>query len=320
MKQPYAEESDSVLIVDDVPDNLNLLNYLLSQEGYTVRVAPSGTLALRSVEANLPDLILLDIRMPDMDGFEVCRVLKNDERTRDIPVIFLTALNSSEDEGRGLALGAVDYITKPFNPQLAMARVRNHMMFVRQRKLLERRAMLDGLTGIPNRRRLDETLTEECKRVQRNGQLISLAILDLDHFKEYNDNLGHPAGDRALTAVAQAFCRVVHRPSDLVARYGGEEFVMLMPETDRHGAHKLAEQALEAVRCLGLHSGPGADGKPLTVSIGGVTRSGGSQCDPDSLLQWADRQLYASKSAGRDRICWDSEPDSGDDRQGDEDP
>ncbi len=305
MTQTNIEETASVLIVDDVPDNLNLLNYLLSQEGYRVRVAPGGKLALRSVAANPPDLVLLDIRMPDMDGFEVCRVLKGDERTRHIPVIFLTALDSSEDEGLGLELGAVDYITKPFNPQLAVARVRNHMMFVRQRKLLERWAMLDGLTEIPNRRRFDEVVVEECKRTQRAGGVISLAILDLDHFKNYNDSLGHPAGDRALVAVARTLAHCLNRPSDLVARYGGEEFVMLMPETDAAGAFKLAEAAREAVQGLGLCSGPDQGDAQLTASIGGVTRAAGSECTPDRLLEMADRLLYESKSNGRNRVTWD---------------
>ncbi len=309
-EQPHVEEAASVLIVDDVPDNLNLINHLLSQEGYTVRVAPGGKLALRSIAANPPDLVLLDIRMPDMDGFQVCRVLKEDERTRHIPVIFLTALDSSEDEGKGLELGAVDYITKPFNPQLTLARVRNHMTFVRQRKLLERWAMLDGLTEIPNRRRFDEALAEECKRSRRAGSVISLAILDLDHFKNYNDSLGHPAGDRALVVVAQALVRCLNRPSDLVARYGGEEFVMLMPETDATGACKQAEQARIAVQGLELRSGPDQGDALLTASIGGVTRGCGVHCDPDKLLEIADRLLYESKTKGRNRLSWDTVSES----------
>jgi diguanylate cyclase (GGDEF)-like protein len=308
MTNSTAEESGSILIVDDVPDNLNLLNHLLSQEGYRVRVAPGGVLALSSVKANPPDLILLDIRMPDMDGFAVCRALKEDETTRHIPVIFLTALNSSEDEGQGLELGAVDYITKPFNPRLAVARVRNHMMFVRQRKLLERWAMLDGLTEIPNRRRFDEAVAEECKRAQRTGGLLSLAILDLDFFKNFNDNLGHLAGDRALVQVARALTGCFHRPSDLVARYGGEEFVMLMPETDAQGAIKLAESARGAVAGLQLRIGEEPNSALLTASIGGATRRIERQCNPESLLDLADRRLYESKTHGKNRVTWDAPP------------
>ncbi len=304
MPDAGAEERPSVLIVDDAPDNIELLKRLLKDEDCEVRAAPSGGFALRAVQLSPPDLILLDIRMPDLDGLEVCARLKDSERTRDIPIIFLTALGSTEDEGRGLELGAVDYITKPFNPGIVRARVRNHLRFVRQRKLLEQLAKLDVLTEIPNRRRFDEELEREWKRALRARQPLSLALADVDHFKHYNDTLGHPAGDRALIAVARCLARTLNRPADLAARYGGEEFALLMPETDEAGARSIAGSLLGGVRALNLGYLRSGVQRQLTVSLGGVTTTPTSGTEPTWLVERADKNLYEAKEGGRNRVVW----------------
>lgn len=304
MPDAGVEERPSVLIVDDAPDNIELLKRLLKDEDCEVRAAPSGGFALRAVQLSPPDLILLDIRMPDLDGLEVCARLKDSERTRDIPIIFLTALGSTEDEGRGLELGAVDYITKPFNPGIVRARVRNHLRFVRQRKLLEQLAKLDVLTEIPNRRRFDEELEREWKRALRARQPLSLALADVDHFKHYNDTLGHPAGDRALIAVARCLARTLNRPADLAARYGGEEFALLMPETDEAGARSIAGNLLGGVRALKLGYLRSGVQRQLTVSLGGVTMTPTIGTEPTWLVERADKNLYEAKEGGRNRVVW----------------
>ncbi|MEN8130026.1 MAG: diguanylate cyclase [Pseudomonadota bacterium] len=294
----------SVLMVDDSPDNLNLLKQVLGNEGYELRVAPSGSFALRAIRLNPPDLILLDIRMPEMDGLEVCRQLKKDDLTRNIPIIFLTALNSTLDEGRGLDLGAVDYISKPFNADIVKARVRNHLNYVHQRQLLEQLAKLDPLTEIPNRRWFDEKIENEWYRAMRAKKFISVAILDIDYFKQYNDNLGHLAGDKALIKVAQTIAQSLSRPADLVARYGGEEFVVLLPDTNSEGARRFLEQIRSNVEELNLVHELGLEDKRLTISVGGSTVIPWSGITCKVLLEVADTNLYQAKKAGRNQVVW----------------
>ncbi|MEN8178723.1 MAG: diguanylate cyclase [Pseudomonadota bacterium] len=298
----------SVLMVDDSPDNLNLLKQVLGNEGYELRVAPSGSFALRAIHINPPDLILLDIRMPDMDGMEVCRQLKNDDLTRDIPIIFLTALNSSLDEGRGLKLGAIDYITKPFNADIVKARVRNHLNYVHQRQLLEQLAKLDPLTEIPNRRWFDDAIESEWYRAMRAEIFISVAILDIDYFKQYNDNQGHLAGDQALIKVAQAIVKSLSRPADLVARYGGEEFVVLLPNTDSNGAKQFLDQIRNNVEKLNLVYELESEEKHLTISVGGSTVIPHSDVTFKGLLEAADANLYQAKNTGRNQVVWQELP------------
>lgn len=242
----------SVLIVDDVPVNIQVLAEALREE-YRVRIAANGPNALAiAASDDPPDVILLDVMMPEMDGYEVCRRLKNDPETKDIPVIFVTAKSSSEDEVLGLNIGAVDYITKPFSIPVVKARVRTQVQLKVRTELLERLAMVDGLTGIANRRSFDQNLEHEWKRATRNALPISVVMIDIDHFKNYNDNYGHGAGDVCLQQVAGALRSVIQRPADLVARYGGEEFAALLPETDVQGAEMIASAMREAVSSLKL--------------------------------------------------------------------
>lgn len=292
-----------ILIVDDTPTNIQVLAEALRAE-YRVKVAPSGKAAFEVIEKQgLPDLILLDIMMPGMDGYEVCRQLKQAPETRGIPVIFVTARSDVVDEELGLKLGAVDYITKPFHLPIVAARVQNHINLKLKSDLLESRAMLDGLTNIPNRRRFDEALEVEWKRAQRSALPLALVMVDIDYFKRYNDHYGHGAGDVCLKKVATVLTECVARPSDLVARYGGEEFVMLLPETDAAGAQAIAEHFRNEVESLRLPHEDSDVSRWVTVSVGLAALAPGSDTSPATLLEEADKALYRAKQAGRNQVC-----------------
>ena len=293
----------TLLIVDDDKHNRLLLTELFEGE-YKIIQAKNGLQALERARAHAPDLILLDVLMPEMDGMAVIRALKRDDATRHIPVIFITALDSAADEELGLDLGAVDYIAKPFHPPIARVRVRNHLQIVHQRRLLEQIAALDGLTGIPNRRRFDEALAQEWSRCQRSGLPLSLIVADVDQFKQYNDTLGHAAGDRVLQGVAAALRQAARRPGDLAARYGGEEFVLLLPETDAPQAQQLADELLQRMAARKLPH-PAASAAPcVTLSLGGITTIPASSVVAPDFFERADAALYQAKAQGRNRWCW----------------
>lgn len=209
-----------VLVVDDVPDNAAIICQVI-KDLCSVLMAHTGEDALTLARQYLPDLILLDIRMPEMDGFEVCRRLKADLETAHIPVIFLTALTEPHCEELGLNLGAVDFVTKPFRPPVLKARVRTHLEIAQQRKMLQLLSHSDGLTGTANRRFFGAQLEREFMRLQRLGEPLSLVMIDVDHFKAYNDHYGHLVGDECLSQLSQAIQGALHRPGDLLARYGG---------------------------------------------------------------------------------------------------
>jgi diguanylate cyclase (GGDEF)-like protein len=240
--------------------------------------------------------------MPDMDGYEVCRRLKAHPRTRNVPVIFITALNEESDETHGLEVGAIDYISKPISAPIVKARVRNHLELKRYRDILENLSTLDGLTGIANRRRLDECLTQEWLRGRRNQSPLSVCLLDIDFFKRFNDRYGHAAGDDCLRRVALALASVTRRAADLVARYGGEEFVCVLPDTDAAGAALLADRCRAAVAALAIPHVESNAAKHVTVSGGVATETPTDESSPAHLLEAADRLLYQAKHAGRNRI------------------
>ena len=293
----------TLLIVDDDKHNRLLLTELFEGE-YKIIQAKNGLQALELARAHAPDLILLDVLMPEMDGMAVIRALKRDDATRHIPVIFITALDSAADEELGPDLGAVDYIAKPFHPPIARVRVRNHLQIVHQRRLLEQIAALDGLTGIPNRRRFDEALAQEWSRCQRSGQPLSLIIADVDQFKQFNDTLGHAAGDRVLQEVAAALHQCARRPGDLAARYGGEEFVLLLPETGAQEAQMLAEELRAKLEARGLTHPASPVGASVTLSIGGAsTTPMQAEADP-AFFPLADAALYQAKASGRNCVRW----------------
>jgi diguanylate cyclase (GGDEF)-like protein len=296
-------EMQKVLVADDDAVNRDVLGELLKPE-YTVLLAKNGAQTLERALRHLPDLILLDVMMPDMDGYEVLRRLRADPLTEHISVIFISGLDRPEDEASGLKMGASDYITKPFNQTVVMARVALHLQVVRQRRMLERLANIDGLTELANRRRFDEVYELEWQRARRTGRPLSLALLDIDAFKQYNDRYGHPAGDRALRAVARLAAGAMRRPADLAARYGGEELVLLLPETGAHEAQQVVAQLREAVAGLTIAHEASTVAKVLTASVGGATLAPSGAEGAAELFEAADAQLYRAKQAGRNRVAW----------------
>jgi len=293
--------NEKVLIVDDERLNIKLLLEILKKH-YTIIVAKNGDQALeRAMSEELPDLILLDIMMPDINGFQVCKQLKTNDRTKNIPIIFITARDDAEDEAKGLVLGAVDYITKPFHPAVVMARVRTHLLLKRKTDLLEKTASMDGLTELANRRRFDEAFEIEWKRAKRNQTILSLILSDIDFFKQFNDNYGHAAGDQCLRRVSRTLAETIKRPADLLARYGGEEFAVILPETAMEGAEEIAEQMRENVWRLNIpHRFSKADDR-VTMSLGVATTVPIKNHTSTELIEAADGMLYKAKGNGRNQ-------------------
>jgi diguanylate cyclase (GGDEF)-like protein len=286
-----------VLIVDDEPANVHVLAEALAGQ-YDVRFATSGARALELAAAEPFDLILSDVVMPGMDGFELLRRLKAAPETQHVPVIFVTAMDEIDDEERGLLLGAVDYITKPIRPAIVRARVRTHVELKTQRDLLEQRALIDGLTGIANRRRFDQELDGRWRAAQRSGGPLSLLLIDVDHFKQFNDSYGHGAGDDCLRRVAGAIASTCNRAGDLAARYGGEEFAVILPGA---AAEVQLRRLLGAIRSLGIPHRASSAGEFVTASVGAVEVVPDGSLTAVQALERADQQLYAAKKEGRNR-------------------
>jgi len=291
----------SILVVDDEKSNIDVLNHILKDK-YKLFIAKGGESAIKIARENVPDLILLDIIMPDMSGFEVLTQLKKSDLTSGIPVIFITGQDSKEDEIKGLTLGAVDYITKPFHNVIVEARIRTHMRIVEQMQIIERMSIMDELTELPNRRYFNDQLTREWGRAIRETASISLLIIDVDKFKMYNDTYGHPQGDALLQAVSGVFKQALKRPADFVARWGGEEFIMLMPGTDLDGAMEVAERIRAGVEETII---PSTDGTSTgtTVSIGVNCECPMINLPVAGFVSRADKALYAAKDSGRNKVC-----------------
>jgi diguanylate cyclase (GGDEF)-like protein len=304
--QPSSEISmqimPTLLIVDDQAINLHVLHQIFSND-YEVFIANSGAEALAFCLKQQPDLILLDVIMPKMDGHEVCRLLKADDLTRDIPVIFVTAKSSSEEEEEGLTVGAVDFITRSTSPNIIRARVKTHITLKQQSDQLRTMALIDGLTEVANRRQFDNVLANEWRRCIRAKKPLSLIIIDIDFFKRYNDTYGHQAGDACLQKVAKSLKNCVTRAYDLVARYGGEEFVCLMPETSLAGAENIMCILQNAVTSLKIpHTATDvlSDSQHIvTISLGLASIIPSPESNAEELILAADRMLYAAKQAGR---------------------
>lgn len=301
-----AERRHKILIVDDTKENIELLMELFRGD-YRVSAATTPERALKLARSDpQPDLVLLDILMPEMDGYQVCAALKNHESTKRIPVIFVTAVSEVMDAAKGFASGAVDYITKPFHPPVVKARVALHLDLKNKYELLETYAFIDALTEIPNRRRLEQTLDDEWRRAQRTGQPLSLLMFDVDHFKPFNDNYGHGKGDQCLRQIAHAANSVLRRSGDFIARFGGEEFMVILPHADAEQATAIAQDISDAVDALGIvHEYSSVDAH-VTISIGLVTLHpqppGQSSLSTTALVEMADRAMYAAKGGGRHRI------------------
>lgn len=310
------EKKPLVLIVDDTLENINVLGNILKNSGYAVVASTNGPQALQVAEARQPDLVLLDIQMPGMDGFEVCRRLKEKKECDAPPIIFLTAKTDPSDIVRGFECGSVDYVTKPFNSAELLARVRNHLelkftrekLLAREKELEEANAkllglsMMDPLTGIANRRQLDKTLEVEWKQACREGNFLGLVMCDIDHFKIYNDTYGHQCGDECLKKVAEAISMSLHRARDLAARYGGEEFVLVLPGTDLVSACKVALNAIHNVAALSLPHVASPCGHLVTISAGVSCCMPQHNDNLEVLIAQADQALYVAKEKGRNRM------------------
>jgi|HubBroStandDraft_1064217.scaffolds.fasta_scaffold00482_6 diguanylate cyclase (GGDEF)-like protein len=291
----------TILIADDSKAVVNLLCAVLGED-YGVIVASGGLAAVEIAVERQPDLILLDVVMPGIDGFEVCRRLRAEERTQRIPIVFITGLNAVEDERRGLELGAIDFISKPVQPAIVRLRVRNQLELKRYRDFLEDLSLVDGLTGIGNRRRFDEFLIREWRRSRRARTPLALILLDVDYFKPYNDHYGHATGDECLREVAATIAMLVRRPGDLCARYGGEEFAAILPHTDLAGARMLGERIRAAVMALEVPHAGSIVAPVVTISVGVAASDAAIAEEPEELLREADRRLYEAKTSGRNRV------------------
>ena len=291
----------SILVVDDERSNLDVLTYILKSE-YAIQVAKSGAAALKRARDQKPDLILLDIMMPDMNGFEVLTELKSSDDTRHIPVIFITGLARVEDEEKGFLLGAVDYIVKPFKNSIVRARVRTHVRIVKQIRTIERLGMIDALTDIPNRRSFDQRLEQEWGRAAREREPLSLLILDVDKFKIYNDTYGHPQGDLLLQSLAHTLAVTLKRPTDFVARIGGEEFAVVLPSTDLEGARIVAEELRSQVEAMQVPDPDNQNTTSVTISLGATSRVPEQGDLISDFINRADEALYEAKRTGRNRV------------------
>ncbi|HVL00982.1 MAG TPA: diguanylate cyclase [Dongiaceae bacterium] len=296
------QNKQTVLVIDDEPLNIKVLSQALSP-WYRVKAATSGVDGIRvAASDDPPDLILLDIAMPGMDGYEVCDQLKANHATKEIPIIFITARNSTEDEASGLERGAVDYITKPFSLPIVMARIRNQLLLKIKTDMLEQLVSIDSLTEVANRRRFDEVLDQEWRRSVRNESPLSIVMIDVDYFKALNDSFGHAAGDICLKQIALALKNSLRRSSDTLARYGGEEFAAILPNIGYADALKLAEQMRQNVESLAIPHPRSPLGAHVTVSLGLTTALPNMQNSPTQLLRLADEMLYQAKQEGRNRV------------------
>ncbi|WP_319575052.1 diguanylate cyclase [uncultured Desulfobacter sp.] len=302
------EHRAKLLIVDDNKQNIEILMELF-RGSYKIAAARNAQRALKlAISDSPPDIILSDILMPDMDGYEFCAKIKEDQRTKHIPIIFITAVSEIMDENRGFALGAVDYITKPFHPPMVKARVKLHLNLKRKQELLEKYAFIDALTEIPNRRRFNEVIEKEWRRASRSGYPISLLFIDVDYFKEYNDTYGHGKGDECLRRIASAMARTLRRAGDFIGRYGGEEFAVVLPDTKSDKAVAMAKNLQKAVDDIAIFHGASSVASHVTISIGIATVRPDDKdisLTPKNLIDAADKKMYEAKSRGRHQIAYE---------------
>jgi diguanylate cyclase (GGDEF)-like protein len=314
--------SDSILLVDDDPGIIQLLGRILATVG-ELRFATSGADALRLVQELPPDLILLDAEMQGMSGYGVLDALKARPEMADVPVVFVTGHSEPAFEVAAFEAGAADFIAKPFRAALVLARVTTQLRLKRMADQLRTAAATDGLTGVANRRKFDQTLEQEWQRSIRSADPLSLLLVDVDHFKLYNDHYGHPKGDQALRLVAKALVNSVRRTADLVARCGGEEFGLLLPQTSRAGAQHVSQRVLNAVKALQVPHSGSTTARHLGISIGiacydedsagwvsnpAEVRFVGDDrrllCTAPDLVMAADNALYSAKRAGRGQFAF----------------
>lgn len=296
-----------VLLVDDDPDLCRLIALTLDELDCEVQVIADGSAAVSECVARLPDLVLLDCQLPGTPGLEVCRQLKRDDLSRGIPVMFITAGSDPELEEQCWDAGAVDFVAKSVHPRTLLNRVRAHLTLKAQADQLRELAYKDALTGVANRRYFHDRIEAELGRARRLGTPLSLLMIDVDHFKAYNDHYGHLAGDQCLASVAGALKQAVHRPTDAVARIGGEEFGCLLPDTALGNACTVAERMRAAVLALALPHAPSPSAEVVSISIGVAEIDLGGGQKVRAWLAEADARLYRAKQAGRNRVCASTE-------------
>jgi diguanylate cyclase (GGDEF)-like protein len=291
----------SVLIVDDEALNITALSHMLSDE-YTVHVTKTGKEGLEAAKEMLPDIILLDIVMPELNGYDVIETLRQDDETKDIPVIFVTARGHVQDEELGLALGAVDYIGKPFSAAIVKKRVANQLKILSQMRTISELSRTDALTGIGNRRHFNDVLQKEWSRAQRQQVPLGFIILDIDNFKNYNDNYGHLQGDVVLAKIAEIVKNGLHRAVDQVARWGGEEFAIILPDTDSKGAVSVIENIRKAVEDTAFILNDEPTYVTISAGVHSVIPCQNDSYKLDNFVSDADTALYHAKHNGRNRI------------------
>lgn len=297
----------TLMVVDDYQSNLQAMNALFEFQ-YHVVLQDNAKDAINYATQQNVDLILLDVDMPVMNGYEACTALKSNPITAHIPIIFVTAADSSDEEAKGLLLGAVDYVVKPVNLTILRARVRNHMELIYYRKQLEILSCVDGLTGASNRRQLDTMLLQHYASTIRYGHCLTLLMIDIDDFKAYNDTYGHVKGDQCLKQIAHTIMSVRRRETDIVGRYGGEEFAVILPDTDADGGLVVANMLLDRIRQLKIENAGVSTHKIVTVSIGLAVFEAKHQEHQDftldAFVDQADQQLYKAKHNGKNCVSY----------------
>ncbi|WP_235203172.1 diguanylate cyclase [Vibrio fluvialis] len=295
-----TEPKFTVLVVDDQATNIQLIYQLLKNE-YDVLMATTGQQAIAVCREHKPDLILMDVLMPDINGWETCKILKLDPDIATIPVIFVTALTDQDDENACWDAGAVDFLQKPINANTLKHRVRAHLTLKHQSDLLRSLAYVDGLTGISSRRHFDQYIETQMGHAFRKQESLGVLLIDIDFFKQYNDRYGHIAGDDCLRQVAQSLKQSCLRSADMVARYGGEEFVLVLPDTDENGLEHIAQRIKQQLEQEAI-AHIGSPTSLLTVSAGGAVYQPGDQPgSTEAMLVLADTMLYKAKAEGRNQ-------------------
>ncbi|AHH03403.1 hypothetical protein BHY_0452 [Borrelia nietonii YOR] len=298
--EEISVESQKLLLVDDTPTNLDLLIDIL-QYNYEIRVAINGFDALKQVEIANPDLILLDVLLPDISGYEVCKRLKNDPETRDIPVIFISSRDSTDAQLEGFNVGGVDYILKPFNGRIIDARIKTHLELKRLRDYFKNLARIDGLTQIPNRRFFTDKFAKSWMQALEHKRNVIVGMLDIDYFKKYNDNYGHTNGDECLKLIARSLNKIAIKYNIDIARYGGEEFILFSVNKSLEEMIDIVSILIEDIRNLELIHEHSSVSNFVTVSVGLA-----DQIPHDSnftnIIKLADDKLYEAKISGRNQF------------------
>ncbi|WP_299075203.1 diguanylate cyclase [uncultured Paraglaciecola sp.] len=299
-EQKQSLTESVILIVEDDPINALVIEDLL-RGLYQTKMVDSGEKALSVCESEPPDLILLDVMMDGISGLETCKVLKSNNFTQHIPIIFITSMHDQDDQNRCWEAGCVDFVSKPVNGVTLRNRIKAHLTLKLQTDLLRRMSFVDGLTGLYNRHLLEEVMVKFTSQVNRTNQPLSIMMIDVDWFKGYNDTYGHLVGDECLKSVANVVKSCLQRPTDMAIRYGGEEFLCLLPDTNEKGVEHIANIMLKSVQNLGI-AHKLSEYKVVTISIGVHTVCSSENAALVQTLAKADEALFTAKQMGRNRF------------------